>query len=133
MKSFACTIAAVLLVLPFLYGQHINDCATAAVVCTDENIEFNPVGPGFDDFSDPDNYPGCIVDLEQNSAWYYFQIDPLAPPNLVLGFIIHPNGGYGEDYDWALFGPDVTCGDLGFPIRCSSSSFMCGFCPETGM
>lgn len=91
------------------------------------------MGPGDDDFANSNNHPGCITALEQNSAWYYFEIDPTAPPNLVLGFTIHPFGGYGEDYDWALFGPNVNCGNLGFPVRCSSSSFMCGFCPDTGM
>lgn len=111
----------------------INDCANAEVVCSNEALGFNPIGPGQDDFADPDNIPGCITSLEQNSAWYFFEIDPNAPPNLVLGFTILPLGGLGEDYDWALFGPDVTCGDLGAPIRCSSSSAQCGFCPETGM
>lgn len=111
----------------------INDCFFAQVVCSDADLEFNPVGPGHDDYADPDNEEGCIVALEQNSAWFYFEIDPLAPPNLELGFIISPNGGFGEDYDWALYGPDVDCGDLGFPIRCSSSSAQCDFCPETGM
>ncbi len=110
-----------------------NDCAYAIVLCTSADLEFNPQGPGINDFADPDNHEGCITVLEQNSAWFYFEINPLAPPNLELGFIISPNGGFGEDYDWALFGPDVDCGALGFPIRCSSSSAQCGFCPETGM
>ena len=133
MKPFAFALLALL----FQFSGHsqiqINDCEDAQVVCTSEDLAFNPDGPGLDDFADPDNDPGCIVDLEQNSAWYFFEIDPNAPPNLVLGFIIHPKGGLGEDYDWALYGPDVVCGDLGSPIRCSSSSAQCGFCPETGM
>lgn len=123
----------ILFLLPALSLAQINDCADAQVVCDDEHLAFNPMGPGLNDFADPDNIPGCITSLEQNSAWYYFQIDPNAPPNLVLGFIIHPLGGLGEDYDWALFGPNANCGDLGAPIRCSSSSAACGFCPETGM
>ena len=133
MKISPFTVVAMLVLLPFLGKAQINDCAKAEVVCDDSDLAFNPIGPGEDDFLDPDNHAGCIVSHEQNSAWYYFEIDPTAPPDLVLGFIIHPFGGYGEDYDWALFGPDVTCGSLGFPVRCSSSSFMCGFCPDTGM
>ena len=135
MKSFVLSLLAVILFLPYSGQgqQQINDCGDAQVVCTSDDLAFNPDGPGQDDFDDPDNHPGCMTALEQNSAWYYFQIDPNAPPDLVLGFIIHPKGGLGEDYDWALFGPDVVCGDLGFPIRCSSSSAACGFCPETGM
>jgi gliding motility-associated-like protein len=133
MKLHLSTLVALLLLLPFLGQAQINDCSEAQVVCDNSDLAFNPIGPGEDDFADPDNNPGCMTALEQNSAWYYFQIDPLAPPNLVLGFTIHPKGGYGEDYDWALFGPGVVCGDLGSPIRCSSSAFNCGFCPDTGM
>ncbi len=120
----------------FLSGTlsaQINDCTGAEVVCGNDDIAFNPQGPGLNDFADPDNNPGCMVALEQHSAWYYFEIDDLAPPDLVLGFIISPNGGFGEDYDWALYGPDVDCDNLGSPIRCSSSSAQCDFCPETGM
>jgi len=133
MKSFAFPLLLAWCLQPSFSFAQINDCALAEVVCSDENLAFNPIGPGENDFADPDNIPGCITALEQNSAWYYFEINPAAPPDLVLGFTLLPNGGYGEDYDWALFGPDVTCGDLGAPIRCSSSSFACGFCPSTGM
>jgi gliding motility-associated-like protein len=132
--KYAYTLSCLFLlfVLP-LKAQTINDCADAVIVCSNEALTFNPDGPGYDDYSDPDNQPGCITSLEQNSAWYYFQINPNAPPNLELGFVIHPNGGLGEDYDWALYGPDVNCGALGNPLRCSSSSAACGFCPETGL
>lgn len=133
MKGIALTLAMTWLILPISGWSQINDCADAAIVCSSANLEFNPSGPGYNDFADPDNIPGCITSLEQNSAWYYFQIDPNAPPGLELGFIIHPNGGLGEDYDWALFGPNVDCSDLGAPLRCSSSSAACGFCPETGL
>ncbi len=110
-----------------------TDCAEAEIICNDDDIVFNPNGAGIDDFADPDNDPGCIVANESNSAWYYFQIDPAAPVGLQLGFTISPNGGLGEDYDWALFGPDVSCGNLGSPLRCSSASAACDFCPDTGV
>jgi hypothetical protein len=133
MKSPAFALFVLLVLLPFWgYGQ-LNDCADAEVICSDAQLAFNPMGPGVYDFDDPDNFMGCISPNEINTAWYYFEIDPTAPPDLVLGFIINPLGGYGEDYDWALFGPDVSCGALGSPIRCSSSSNTCDFCPETGM
>ena len=135
MKRIAFTLSAFWLLLAYSGKAQlqINDCSKAVVVCDNQDLAFNPDGPGYDDFADPDNDEGCITALEQNSAWYYFQINPSAPPNLVLGFTISPNGGLGEDYDWALYGPNVNCGDLGSPIRCSSSSAACGFCPETGM
>lgn len=119
--------------LPVFIFAQINDCSLAQVVCNDEDIAFNPQGPGINDFADPDNDPGCLVALEQNSAWYYFEIDPAAPIGLELGFIINPNGGYGEDYDFAVYGPNVDCGNLGSPLRCSSASGACSLCPETGL
>ena len=133
MKPFAFTLFSIILFLPYSNYAQITDCVGAEVVCSNDDIAFNPQGPGLNDFADPDNNEGCLVALEQNSAWYYFEIDANAPPNLDLGFIISPNGGLGEDYDWALYGPNVDCGNLGDPIRCSSSSAQCGFCPETGM
>ncbi len=133
MRSFVSTLVVTVFLLPLSGAAQLNDCVNALVVCNNESLAFNPIGPGFDDFADPNNFEGCITALEQNSAWYYFEIDPLAPPNLELGFIINPLGGLGEDYDWAVFGPNVDCGNLGSPIRCSSSSAQCGFCPETGM
>lgn len=134
MQSSPFIIIAALLLWPlFIQAQLINDCSNAVVVCTSDAQSFNPDGPGENDFADPDNDPGCIPGLETNSAWYYFQIGPTCPPGLELGFIIHPDGGYGVDYDWALFGPNVECGDLGSPLRCSGASFDCQFCPETGM
>ncbi len=110
-----------------------NDCATATTICANPAPAGNPMGNGgYDDFSDPDNDPGCLSS-EGNTAWFYFEIDAGAPPGLSLEFSIIPDGGYGEDYDWALFGPDVDCGDLGSPIRCSSAAFDCAFCPDTGL
>ncbi|MFT7606930.1 MAG: hypothetical protein ACI8VT_004533, partial [Saprospiraceae bacterium] len=127
------SLLTLFLFLSAIAFTQINDCVDALVICSNDNVAFNPDGAGIDDYADPDNDPGCIVALESNSAWYYFEIDPAAPNGLQLGFTISPNGGLGEDYDWALYGPDVSCGDLGSPLRCSSSSAMCGFCPETGM
>lgn len=115
-----------------LLGQ-ANDCATATTICANPPPSGNPQGNGgYDDFSDPDNDPGCLSS-EGNTAWFYFEIEAGAPSGLTLEFSIIPDGGYGEDYDWALFGPDVDCGDLGSPIRCSSAAFNCAFCPETGL
>lgn len=133
MKSNPLLLIISFLLLPFLGVAQINDCSLAQVVCGYEDITFNPEGPGINDFADPDNDEGCMTALEQNSAWYYFEIDPTAPAGLTLGFTILPAGGLGEDYDFALYGPDVDCGNLGSPTRCSSASGACDFCPETGL
>ncbi|HFB99670.1 MAG TPA: hypothetical protein ENJ53_02585, partial [Phaeodactylibacter sp.] len=100
----------------FLFSQN-TDCSTADVVCNNGTITFNPQGPGSDDFANPNNNEGCLASGENQSAWYYFEIDPAAPANQQLGFTISNLAG--ADFDFALYGPDVACGDLGFPIRCS--------------
>lgn len=115
-----------------LMAQNV-DCGTATTICDDPTPTGNPSGNGLDDYADPDNDPGCLQNESANSSWYYFELDNSTPPNSILGFIITPSGGAGEDYDWALFGPGVGCGNLGSPIRCSSSSEFCAFCPQTGM
>ncbi len=115
-----------------LFGQS-NDCVNATVVCNDGNITFNPQGAGLDDFANPNNNSGCLATGEHSSAWYYFEINAAAPPNQSLGFTINPTGGAGQDYDFALFGPDVPCSNLGNPIRCSYAGPGCAFCPQTGL
>lgn len=114
-----------------IFAQN-NDCINATVICSDDNIGLNPTGPGADDFADPDNFDGCLSG-ENQSGWYYFEIQPDAPPGLQLGFIINPDNGAGQDYDFAVFGPDVPCDDLGSPIRCSYAGGGCALCPQTGL
>ena len=88
--------------LPFsIFAQTINDCVDAEVVCNNGNITFNPQGAGIDDFANPNNNSGCLATGEHSSAWYYFEINATAPPNQTLGFTINPNGGAGQDYDFA--------------------------------
>ena len=109
------------------------DCIVAEVICSDGSVSFTPLGSGIDDFANPNNQSGCMQTNENQSAWYYFEINNNAPFNLELGFTITPNGGFGEDYDFAIFGPGVDCDNLGSPIRCSYADSDCGFCPETGL
>ncbi|MEM1124601.1 MAG: hypothetical protein AAGJ18_29450, partial [Bacteroidota bacterium] len=109
----------------------ISDCDNAEVICTSGPIDFNPTGPGKDDFAFEDNHTGCLLSKENQSAWYYFEIQPTAPPNLSLDFSLTPDNS--PDYDFAIFGPNVDCEGLGYPIRCSYADKDCDFCPATGM
>ncbi|MFK8104839.1 MAG: hypothetical protein AB8G15_20140, partial [Saprospiraceae bacterium] len=124
---------ALLCILPFLIQAQINDCVGAEVICSDSQVAFNPQGPGVDDFASSANDNGCLNGDEHQSAWYYFEINDNAPPGLSLGFTISPNAGNGEDYDFAIYGPDVPCNALGNPIRCSYAASNCALCPETGL
>ncbi|MEM6770471.1 MAG: hypothetical protein AAF597_07820, partial [Bacteroidota bacterium] len=109
-----------------------NDCINAEVICSDDNIATNPLGPGANDFADPDNFDGCLSG-ENQSGWYFFRIRDDAPPGLELGFIIDPDLGGSQDYDFAVFGPNVECDDLGSPVRCSYAGGGCALCPQTGL
>jgi len=110
-----------------------NDCVTAEVICSSGAIDFNPNGPGINDFANPANQVDCLLGNEHQSAWYYFQFQPNMPPNSVITFTITPNAGPGQDYDFAIYGPDVDCSGLGFPVRCSFADQFCDFCPDTGL
>lgn len=101
-----------------------NDCDQATTICASSDIVFTPSGSGIDDFASPANGQGCIVGGEHFSAWYYFEFNADTPPGSNIEFAISPNNG-SDDYDFAIWGPDVNCGALGSPTRCSSS--MLGF------
>ncbi|WP_176723293.1 SprB repeat-containing protein [Roseivirga misakiensis] len=106
-------------------GQDPNDCSNALTVCGNTNLSFNSAGPGNDDFAPLDNpQPGCGVQ-ENQSLWLRV---PIAT-NGTLGFNITPNNN--DDFDFAVFGPNVDCGALGDAIRCSFASTANGF--ETGL
>ena len=134
-RSYTLPLLITILSLHFTYAQFNlpDDCIGATVLCDGGDVAFNPIGGDIDDFADPDNDSGCLLSGENNSAWYYVEIDIDAPADLEFGFTVTPGGGAGEDYDFAVWGPDVSCTDLGDPIRCSYAGPGCSFCPETGL
>ena len=109
------------------------DCVDALVICTDGAQSFTPQGSGMNDFANPANDNGCLSDNENQSAWYYFEFQSDMSPGSMIGFTLTPDGGFGEDYDFAIYGPNVDCDNLGQPIRCSYAAQFCGFCPDTGL
>ena len=90
----------------FTYAQ--EDCQTAIAVCCGSSITYTPSGIG----QQNETLGGCLS-TEHHSVWYKFTIDTGG----TLTFVITPTGNV--DYDWALYGPNVTCGTRGTPIRCS--------------
>ncbi len=118
--------------LPLFALAQGPDCNQAGVICSSGAIDFNPSGPGVNDFTNPNNNDGCLTG-EHQSVWYYFAFQPTMPPNSLIEFVINPNAGPGQDYDFAIFGPNVDCDALGSPIRCSYAGSACGFCPQTGL
>lgn len=122
----------VYLVPIILMGQY-EDCNLAQVICSDGPVSFNSEGSGINDFQDPDNHAGCLLTGENQSSWYYFAFTQDMPANSLLEFTLEPVGGFTEDYDFAIYGPNEPCDDLGFPVRCSFANFLCDLCPLTGL
>ncbi|MBL7700934.1 MAG: T9SS type A sorting domain-containing protein [Ferruginibacter sp.] len=79
---------------------------------------------GTDFFPNPSNGVGNVAEGcngcslgETYSHWYKFTIKTGG----TLAFTIDPINN-ANDFDFALFGPGVTCGTLGSPIRCSNAA-----------
>lgn len=99
----------------------IADCVGAYPVCGNGEIGFQPNGIGADDFATAgNNPPSCGFD-ESQSLWLRFKIKEAG----TLGFDLIPEdltGDDRDDYDFALYGPNVDCSSLGSDIRCSSTN-----------
>ena len=132
MRLLSTTIFIFFMLMNGMVAQN-NDCITAEVICNNNQISYNPSGPGFDDFSNPNNDPSCLLQNEHQSAWYYFEFTNDMPANSIIEFVIMPNAGNGEDYDFAIYGPNPVCSDLGSPIRCTYANYGCDYCPATGL
>ncbi|KAA0128934.1 gliding motility-associated C-terminal domain-containing protein [Chryseobacterium sp. SN22] len=99
------------------------DCATALSVCGNSNITYSPNGIG----AVNENLGGCLSTGEHNSIWYKFTI----ATGGTLTFDLVPTSS-DADYDWAIYGPNVNCGNLGAPIRCNAATVI-GVGASTGM
>ena len=104
-----------LFLAPYIFAQ--SDCSTAISICEDAAISYTPSGPG--SVSEP--LGGCLSN-EHFSVWYQFT----AATSGTLTFLITPNPGTTTDYDFAVYGPNATCGALGTPVRCSYASTSSG-------
>jgi len=112
------TLTFLFFITSFLcFSQNPNDCEYAIVLCGNSNIGLDPVGIGFDEFSLPGNtQPSCYF-FDQNTIW--FKVEFVGAGTFTFDII--PDDGI-ADYDFAIFGPDVTCTTLGEAIRCSSTN-----------
>lgn len=95
-----------------------EDCISAITVCGNSNINYTPSGIG----NINETLGGCLS-FENHSVWYKFTIATSG----TLTFDLVPTGPV--DYDWAIYGPNVTCSNRGTPIRCNAS----GNFTNTGM
>ena len=96
------------------YGQ--NDCSDAIVVCGNTGFDgLSATGVGVQELNGSNN----CNSQENNSIWLKISIDQGG----TLGFILTPESSdIGIDFDFFVFGPNVTCGNIGQAIRCSTTN-----------
>lgn len=95
-------------------GTDNSDCQTMTPLCSGAAISTNSTGPGI--VAEGCTGSACPAGGENHTNWYQFQ----AQTTGTLSITINPNLAT-DDYDLAIYGPNVTCGALGAPIRCSDS------------
>jgi len=119
-----------LLIVLFLSQMYFSqsDCITAIPVCGNSNISYDPSGPGtvVDFPGPPDSVPAdlCLKGGEHYSVWYTFTVATSGTLTFEITPNVNPNlpstaPGNSADYDWAVWGPSPTCGNLGAPITCN--------------
>ena len=95
-------------------GTDNNDCVTMTPLCSNSSVTSNSTGPGI--VSEGCTGATCPAGGENHTNWYTFT----AQTSGTLDVTITPAVGT-DDYDFAIHGPNVTCGALGPPIRCSDA------------
>ncbi|MFD2601472.1 T9SS type B sorting domain-containing protein [Flavobacterium suzhouense] len=96
-----------------------NDCSDAITVCGNTGFTgLNATGGGnIDEIFNGNN--DCSVTSEANSLWLRLPINTSG----TLGFTLTPlNPDIDIDFDFYIFGPNATCGNLGHTIRCSTTN-----------
>ncbi len=87
-----------------------NDCINAIAICDDLPVSGVESGPGLVS----ESCLGCTAGGENYSTWYNFCFETSGTFAMTIDPVTNT-----DDYDFALYGPDVACGALGTPIRCS--------------
>ncbi|HQV36521.1 MAG TPA: T9SS type B sorting domain-containing protein [Flavobacterium sp.] len=107
-------------IIPFIisffgFGQNLpNDCTNYIQACDNQNIAYDVSGFGIQEI-----VPPSCSSQENNSLWIRVTVDSWG----TLGFDLVPlSPAIEEDYDFWVFGPNVTCDILGAPIRCSTTN-----------
>jgi gliding motility-associated-like protein len=96
------------------YGQ--NDCTEAIIVCGNTGFDgLSATGVGIQEL----NNSNTCFSQENNSIWLKISIDQGG----TLGFTLTPQStSITVDFDFFVFGPNVSCGNIGQAIRCSTTN-----------
>jgi len=95
-------------------GTDNNDCNVSTQICSNSPINTVSTGPGIS--SEGCVYGSCPAGGENHSNWFYIVMQTSG----TFTFNVNPNVN-SDDFDFTFFGPNVTCGSLGSPIRCSDA------------
>lgn len=99
----------------FAYAQEPTDCENTLIVCGNSEINLNVNGRGRQELSGTNT----CGSQENNSLWLRVTLETGG----TLGFTLTPGStAITEDYDFFVFGPNVSCGSLGQAIRCSTTN-----------
>ncbi|MBX2844657.1 MAG: hypothetical protein KTR13_00470, partial [Saprospiraceae bacterium] len=115
---------SIFLLLWFVSGDlwaQTTDCVGAFPVCGNGDINLNSNGIGANDFAASGNNPPSCQFVESQSLWLFIRIKQSG----TLGFDLIPTNNTGpnrDDYDFAVYGPNRSCTNLGSNIRCSSTN-----------
>jgi gliding motility-associated-like protein len=105
----------ILLINATAFAQEPNDCQFAVTVCgnSDFSLDVNGIG-----VQEVDGRNSC-GSRENNSIWLEVNITTTG----TLAFTLTPSStSINEDYDFFIFGPNVSCGNIGQAIRCSTTN-----------
>jgi len=96
-------------------GLTNNDCPNATLLCASAAVPGNSTGPGISAEA-CGGAAGCPAGGENYSNWYAVTFTSSGTFN----FTIVPQVTT-DDYDYAVYGPNVGCNALGASVRCSDS------------
>ena len=99
-----------------IQADTIVDCIKATQICDTGTYLGNANGLGIQEIgcsSPSGNDDGCLSG-ENNSAWYWFEVQTSG----TVTFNITPATNK-DDYDFAVWGPNPSCTNLGSPTRCN--------------
>jgi hypothetical protein len=85
-----------------------QNCSFSTPICNTGSFSGNSNGAGVQELNGTNS--GCLSS-EHQSSWYVFQAQSNGSISLAIATSV--------DYDFAIWGPNIGCGALGAPIRCS--------------
>lgn len=95
-------------------GTDNNDCSQMTALCSGAAVTTNSSGPGI--AAEGCTGSACPAGGENHTNWYTFAAQTTGTLTITLTPTVMT-----DDYDFAIYGPNVTCAALGAPIRCTDS------------